>query len=212
MTLDWKMPAIVAGACLVLAMLTGIIVGNQFWVVVLKSLLSALGAGGAAFGLRWLALKFLPGLTDGGEAEIQTGKAVDIKVGQAEDDGFVDAGTEPSPAGTKDVDTADEGVLAEEIEELKAAPILADKEPEDPAALAPARPPETIGEVDVLPDLDVFSDSFVPPPMEGEGGQAEPPVGADTSRTARSRGGAGGDDPDTIAKAVRTMLTRERKG
>jgi hypothetical protein len=214
LSVEWKMPAIVAAAAFVLALIVGIFAGAQFWILILKSLLTGVGSGLCAFGLRWFALRFLPGIGSDEAAEAvesETGKNVDLKVGDAEDGGeAAEAVLEGSPRGGDE--RGDEG-FTEELEELKASPILGGAEDGDEATYAPVSQPGAIDDVDVLPDLDVFTDAFVPPSLEG-GSDAPMDSGPGPSGSRRSKEAerAGLDDPDLAAQAVRTLLSRERKG
>ncbi|HOX31803.1 MAG TPA: hypothetical protein PLB91_05695 [Spirochaetales bacterium] len=80
------------------------------------------------------------------------------------------------------------------------------------AALPPAsgRGSASFEDLDVLPDLEGFSDSFAPAEMHPA---AEP---APSSRGGSSGGGGGGRseplDPAALAQAVRTILKRDQKG
>jgi hypothetical protein len=215
LSVEWKMPAIVAAAAFVLALIVGIFAGAQFWVLILRSLLTGAGSGLCAFGLRWLALRFLPGIGSDEAveaAEGETGRNVDLKVGDAgESEESAETVLEGSPRGGEE--RGDEG-FTEELEELKASPILGDGEGEGgESTYASVSPPDAIGDVDVLPDLDVFTDAFVPPSLEGS---PDAPIdsapGPSGSRRSKEAARAGLDDPDIAAQAVRTLLSRERKG
>jgi len=236
-SIEWKMPAIAAAAAFVLAILIGIFAGASFWTLLLRSFLTGIGSGLAAFGLRWLAVKFLEAPAQEAPGR-ETGRNVDLRVGdeaapearaasdeRAAQEERAARAREERPAtdeGEAAVERADEAVsaedesprediLAEELEELKASPILKEAEEEE-RTYAPVRPPEAIDDVDVLPDLDVFTDAFAPPSVDG--GESEAPVDAAPSRPSGGggKGAAAGDDPGVLAQAVRTILTRERKG
>lgn len=80
----------------------------------------------------------------------------------------------------------------------------------------PARPPEIIHDVDELPDLQLFADSFVAPIVDEE--QLDP----DTSPTVSSASGfsssspkaagSGNFDVNEMVSAIQTMLKRDQKG
>jgi hypothetical protein len=214
LSVEWKMPAIVAAAAFVLALIVGIFAGAQFWILILKSLLTGVGSGLCAFGLRWLALRFLPGIGSDETAESdepETGRNVDLKVGDAETQGGAAETARDGERGAGE-ERGDEG-FTEELEELKASPILGEPESGDSATYAPVSTPGAVDDVDVLPDLDVFTDAFVPPALEGG---VEAPIdsapGPSASRRSKEADKAGLDDPDIAAQAVRTLLSRERKG
>jgi len=87
---------------------------------------------------------------------------------------------------------------------------LGDTSSDETGAEVPAKPPELIGDVDALPPLDAFADSFVSPigVEEGEGSSRSP---ANSSGSAGS--GAGGDfKAKEMAMAIQTILKRDQKG
>lgn len=117
-----------------------------------------------------------------------------------------------------DVDDEFSNEIATEVEEIRRSPLV---EPSEPEAKA-ARPPSLLDDVDVLPDLDGFQDSFASPIAgdDGDGGnddsvgfQPMEDLGDSHAYGARGSGGAGGDkNPEMIAKAVRTLLKKDEKG
>jgi hypothetical protein len=88
--------------------------------------------------------------------------------------------------------------------------------PADPAEDRGSRQPGGFDELDVLPDLDGFTDSFTASEFSsgGSGGDRSermPPVpSGGGSRPSRS--GQEGADPAALAQAVRTILKRDQKG
>ena len=111
-----------------------------------------------------------------------------------------------APAALEEVGPALSG--AEELGSL----IGPDEAEGGPAALPPAsgRGSASFEDLDVLPDLEGFSDSFAPAEMHPA---SEP---APSSRGGSSGGGGGGRseslDPAALAQAVRTILKRDQKG
>lgn len=109
------------------------------------------------------------------------------------------------------------------VEELDDASLLepeagADAEPAIPtnAALERDRRGAGIDDLDILPDLDAFSDSFTASEFaagDASGERADPsrPVLSEGSSSAR-QGPASGMDPASLAQAVRTILKRDQKG
>jgi hypothetical protein len=75
---------------------------------------------------------------------------------------------------------------------------------------APARPSSGFDELDVLPDLEGFADTFTSSEFSSGGGaeNARLPSGGGDSPS----GGGTGMDPAAIAQAVRTILKRDQKG
>ncbi|MBL8965843.1 MAG: hypothetical protein JNG85_02470 [Spirochaetaceae bacterium] len=75
--------------------------------------------------------------------------------------------------------------------------------------------PRSVGldELDVLPDLESLSESFVSTPAYHEAGAAPGREDEDRGYASRSSKGGGGDsDPAVLAQAVRTLLKRDQKG
>ncbi|HCM27964.1 MAG: hypothetical protein A2Z99_05900 [Treponema sp. GWB1_62_6] len=81
---------------------------------------------------------------------------------------------------------------------------------DDAGHAVPARPPELIGDVDVLPDLESMSDSFVSSIVDEtrEGGDAERPP----AKRGSVGDGAEKFDPREMASAIQTILKRDQKG
>jgi hypothetical protein len=84
-----------------------------------------------------------------------------------------------------------------------------------------SRTPKTEGydafdDLDVLPDLEGFSDSFAAPEFRDPGPSGDAPTGGDFVRPSGKSGlrTAGGEDldPVALAQAVRTILKRDQKG
>jgi hypothetical protein len=222
------MTIIAAAGCLVLSLLTGIIAGVGFWALILRALLMGILGGALALGLRWLLIRFLPELTGAAMErpampEGEMGQNVDIVVTDPEsreaDDGtagaarredvenFEEAGAEPETAAARG--RAGESDFTEELEELKSSPILTSKAEGDESSYQTVKPPDVIEDVDVLPDLESFQDSFAVSAPSGEEGSES--ASEERSSRAPSRGG-GANDPDLIAQAIRTALARDNKG
>ncbi len=112
----------------------------------------------------------------------------------------------------------DSGELQREVASLRADTLISN----DPNELAPEsggapRPSVALDELDTLPDLDGFSDTFSESHADGDASGG--PSGADASRmmgVSDSMPTAGnpnaGTDPAVLAKAVQTLLRRDQKG
>jgi hypothetical protein len=84
--------------------------------------------------------------------------------------------------------------------------------PETAASPLP-RGAEGLGDLDVLPDLEGFTDSFAASEFGAGESVSERESPAFSNRAAAgSRSGSGDMDPATLAQAVRTILKRDRKG
>ncbi len=83
-----------------------------------------------------------------------------------------------------------------------------------PASNGKSRPRSVgLDELDVLPDLDSLSESFVSTPAYHEAGAAPGRDDEDRGHASKSSKGGGGDsDPAVLAQAVRTLLKRDQKG
>jgi hypothetical protein len=222
--IDWKVAGISASVFFVLSFLIGLISGNPFVAVLLRAILfAALGALGA-LGVRFVIERFLPEmLTGAGATEDRAplnGQNVNIVVS---DDGtdaneatlveVVDAATDqevsPNVEGKAAVSVA-AGDFAEEIEELKADPLVTAEPGQESSPYEPIRPSEDLTDVDVLPDLDGFTSSFAP---QASAGDASDRASSPSSSSAgRTKSGKSGDDPSLTAQAIRTVLAREQKG
>jgi hypothetical protein len=107
------------------------------------------------------------------------------------------------------------------VEELDEESLLepeADAEPAIPTNATPDRDRRSVGfdDLDILPDLDGFSDSFTASEFAAGGASGERtdssrPVLPEGPSSAR-QGPASGMDPASLAQAVRTILKRDQKG
>lgn len=124
------------------------------------------------------------------------------------------------PRPKRKVETEGEALRASEAAELEDASLL---EPEArgveavaaiPANASSARDKPGFEDLDVLPDLDGFSDSFTASEFASGG---SPSSGSDrpaprSGGSASPRAGQEGMDPASLAQAVRTILKRDQKG
>jgi hypothetical protein len=71
-----------------------------------------------------------------------------------------------------------------------------------------------IGDVDILPDLESLSDSFITPlSVDGvEDGDESPRVAPRNASLSASKGDPGDFDSKEMAMAIQTILKREEKG
>lgn len=99
--------------------------------------------------------------------------------------------------------------LREEVKAIRDEDLVPAQAAPRPAAPGGPRPSVGVDELDVLPDLDSLSDSFIAPigdaqDEEGFAGRPSPSGG----------GGGGGDagDAAVMAKAIQTILRRDQKG
>ena len=115
-------------------------------------------------------------------------------------------------------DSVDSAELQREVASLRAETLISSEQGDlAPEGGGAPRPSVALDELDTLPDLDGFSDSFSESHHEATDPGAAP--GADSSRlmgVSDSMPTAGnpnaGTDPAVLAKAVQTLLRRDQKG
>jgi len=214
----------------VISLISGILGGNPFGVILLRMLLSALVLAGVAMGAGILLRKFLPELMQEAAA---TGAekpeaAVDIVLPE-ENPHQATAGMPPGAfdeppdfAPVEEPDGADSGEAAameplEELDEEAGTPGgEAASEPVSPAAeeeVEEAIPLEEdiaadgSAEIDALPDMEQFdSTNYVGPDISGLTN------GGDDFGQAQVDGIMSKEDPAQLAKAVRTFLKKDQEG
>lgn len=98
--------------------------------------------------------------------------------------------------------------LREEVKAIRDEDLVPAQAAPRPSAAGGPRPSVGVDELDVLPDLDSLSDSFIAPI-----GDAQDEEGF-AGRPSPSGGGGGGDagDAAVMAKAIQTILRRDQKG
>jgi len=217
-----------------LSALVGVFAGVFFIWIVVRALAFGALLGAAVYGAAYLIRRSLPGLLpedrpgEGGEgsdaifssgsAEPATGSRVDIVLpGEGAEAGLDASDVEDASEAEEVTMAGDEAPSARQvaedvsfIEEREAAggPVAA----VPPPHLAGDREakPDGIDDLDVLPDLDGFTDSFAAAEFSSSGGAAAAPQSrVEESGSQRSTDGL---DPASLAKAVRTILKRDQKG
>jgi hypothetical protein len=211
-----------------------------FGALFLRALLSGVGFAGLTFGAILLLKRFLPEIFDDSArpqdtgADPAIGSLVDIVL-PGGDEARPESGQGARPASSSRdadleslpsayADSVDSGELAREVASLRSDALVAndpgDTSPESAGSVAP-RPSVSLDELDTLPDLEGFSDSFAEgqpgdsdysdSPGGGAGGSSSRLMGvSDTMPTAGSPDA--GRDPVVLAKAVQTLLRRDQKG
>jgi hypothetical protein len=225
---DLRASLFVALGAFLLSALVGALAGVSVGWLLLRALIFGAVMGAAALGVARLARTFLPGLIpdrdgDGGEqafpagsAEAPAGSRVDIVLPGGEDE----ADSIDAEAGAEEAELAEEARPADGDGEPRPAEepsLMEDRGPAAPAMPSAhigsdrdARAPEGIDDLDVLPDLDGFTDSFAAAEFSSSGGTPAAvraaPEDSGSSRTSDAL------DPASLAKAVRTILKRDQKG
>jgi hypothetical protein len=200
----WKVPAGVGAAGAVISLIAGIAGGNAFGTVLLRALVSALLAGGMGLAVQYVLQRFLPDLT--GAAPEAPPAAVDILIDeevpmpaieQVEDSEALGnrPGNSPgfAPGYAPDFAPASEG--PEALQDFEAG-----AESLEPAEEEEAVSPEAVEE-DGLPDMDAVGQSS-PSPRSLKAGELE----------ARLDNVTQGQDPESLARAVRTFLRKDQEG
>jgi hypothetical protein len=243
---DLRASLVAACAAAALSALVGIIAGVGFFDLLLRALLGGALLGTAVFGGIIVLRKAVPGILGGdleSEAEAppmsvadpEIGSHVDIVLpGEAVEVEELEAEAEPLaakifPEGEADSGFAPEAGLLEpegaEDEAETAIPASSGARASPGAgarasAIADAererRSPSGFDELDVLPDLDGFTDSFTASEFAFGGSSAERPERSPGTGSgggsAGSKAGQEGMDPAALAQAVRTILKRDQKG
>jgi hypothetical protein len=209
---SWKAVAVFGGAGFLLSLLFGLFAGNPFGVVLLRVLLSSLGSAGLGFGLFTVIGRFLPEMLGAAGSPAERGEHVDIVLpGENPHAAGIDAGEQLG---------IDDAVPADEPE----------------SAVSEAEDAEEIGGVDDLGAVGIESGAGAAGTAEQAGGSEEgetdPVEEADAEAVSGglgarvSSGGleglgsrsrtvsAGGrpEDPETVARALRTMMKRDEEG
>lgn len=193
---NWKVPAGVGVAGAVISLIFGIAGGNAFGTVLLRALASALLAGGMGLAVQYVLQRFLPDLT--GAAPEAPPAAVDILIDEEVPMPAAEQVEDAEPLGGRQgyalgFDPASEG--PESLQDFEAGP-----ESLEPAEEEEAVSPEAVEE-DGLPDMDAVGQSS-PSPRSLKAGELE----------ARLDNVTQGQDPASLARAVRTFLRKDQEG
>lgn len=194
MKIDWRRSAIAATAAFVLSVLVGIIGGVSFLAVLLRATIGGIVFGAGAIGISALIGRFLPELrapSDQGPADAPGGK-LDIVVGDEVElsGGETEAETEWSGIAPEELEPGDEEERSDYTSEDQAAEASEADGAEEIETL------EEVDSADGLPEVEGFAESFTSESL-ASAGPAE--LRSDT-----------GNDPATIAKAIRTVLKRDQ--
>ena len=189
---NWKVPAGVGVAGAVISLIFGIAGGNAFGTVLLRALVSALLAGGIGLAVQYVLQRFLPDLT--GAAPEAPPAAVDILIDEEVPMPAAEQVEDAEPLGGRQgFDPASEG--PESLQDFEAGP-----ESLEPAEEEEAVSPEAVEE-DGLPDMDAVGQSS-PSPRSLKAGELEDRLDNVTQ----------GQDPASLARAVRTFLRKDQEG
>jgi hypothetical protein len=216
---NWKIPGWAAGAGAVISLAAGLAGGNAFGTILLRAVVSAVLAGALGFGAQHVLRRFLPGFGSGPQ---EAPRAVDILI----DEEVPFAGREERGAqATAGGQPGEEPGLSESLEAGLGMEELAAEEAEPFAAPAGSLEPGP------EPSFEPLEQDLEPPGGEEElaGGESlergEPDDGLGGVIAAPSRRGlkaeeleaqldnvTKGQDPVSLAKAVRTFLRKDQEG
>lgn len=214
-----------------LSFILGIFARADFFMLLLRALLAGIFSSGLSIAAYFILDNFLPEFFNSEDSQIdagmdraQSGKAVDIVL---DDD---EAAREMASVQRKaelfrnpfgDAPESRKSSLEGDAESLKDDPILLKEESENESDDDTSSLPIAVqNDLDVLPDLEGLSDTFIQP-LQGDSDFSsddrlksayqdlnETP----TQSTTRSSGSSDGRDTETIVKAVRTLMARDKKG
>jgi len=207
---------------LALSVIIAIFSGVPFGALALRALLSGLGFAALAYAALSVLRRFLPELFNDAapSPDAALGARVDIVL-PGGDEVAVETGGSLSVEPAVPTPTLDSGELQREVASLRSEALVPADTGED-VAVAP-RPSVALDELDTLPDLDGFSDSFAQAGAGssefGDAGLGATGTEPDASRlmgpsSSMPTAGApdAGNDPAVLAKAVQTLLRRDQKG
>ncbi|HUW68858.1 MAG TPA: hypothetical protein VMX33_01375 [bacterium] len=219
----------------ILSCLIALLARVPFGVLLMRAILSGLAFGAFVYGSIIVFQRFMPELLDGTAVKesdaSMLGSVVDIVVPGGE---YEHAGSERSASIGYDGAILsseqgpragiDSGELEREVADLRTDSLVAsDPQTFDQQGVesgnvgSPMAPRPSVGldELDTLPDLEGFSDSFSSGPVGGsdgsDDGSTAGPMGVSESMPTAGSPDSG-QDPVVLAKAVQTLLRRDQKG
>lgn len=207
MTFNWKLASGFAVFALVIAVLTGIIAGNPFGTIIVRSLFASVLFGALGTGIGFIVGKYLPELdfTEMSSADTDSNSSeVDIVVPEenphvrTETDGIIEvADTE--------FEESDEKAESERNGESEKENGVPEEKPPD--EMQPASSEEENRESDALPDIEKMEKSF-------SSGSDEDGSGPERTEASAAKVEVFGSeqDPSVIAQALRTFIKKDQGG
>ena len=209
MSFNWKIPAVAAGGAFLLSFLIGLMGTVRFGVVTMRALVWAVVFAVISFGVDLLLRKFLPELYSGQtHGPDEDGQTVDITLEEENPIGAEIPEMDEDPASGPGEDEAAGSILTE------TGPVSAGGESEDErefGQLAEVEEPDMVDEVSSedgtaegeFSDFQSFEGAFDTPERIDQPGKPQ----------AASIDVLGIDeDPETVAKAVRTFMKKDQEG
>lgn len=205
MKIDWRVSAIVAGSAFLLSIVIGVIGGVSFGILILRAVIAGVVFGAGAVGVVAVADRYLPELRQAPPSTDQPGRTVDIVVDGSSDP---EAGDEGDIAVLDVVEDEGEPETAEEPDQDQDGGfgVLEDVDggggTERPFATDAA---DQSGDLTLEDGIEELSPSDELPQVESlESGFREAPLGDGRIEDVTSSG----EDPATMARAIRTVLKR----
>lgn len=206
MTVNWKLLAVAAGGAFLLSLLVGAIGGVGFGTLLLRALLWALIFGGLAAGIEYALKNFLPELLSAGSAENEQPSEGGVDITLADENPHA---RNESPAAGDDAGAADDidDFMSETAGEDDSA---------DTGTVASESRSDGADEVEELEEVGGPTDSGSELPsfdgVEATFASAEPiSAGADSVPSSVDVLGSD-EDPEVVARAVRTLMNKDQEG
>jgi len=212
---DWKMIVISATLAFILSFIFGIFGSVSLGVLLIRALSGAIIFAAMAFGVAILLRRYLPELF---ELQVETTTAIEDDLSEVQDKqsipGHSDSLSVSKPRIDISIDDGD-GSFAVEMKpendtgstgSLDERNDLVDEISESEDAVSSTENDQVPANIDVLPDMGVFSNSF-----EGE-------LDDEVDRTGSKAGAVVLDimgeeqDPELVVRAVRTMVKKDQEG
>ncbi len=197
---DWKIIAGIATLAFLFSFIFGLIGAVGFGIIIVRAIIGAVVFAGLGYGISILLRKFLPelfeinsesilmseeNLSQNQEDSVEEKPQIDISIGSDKEDFAMAA------ADTSGLKTNVENELVDEITESKSDTNEAAEDDQIPS------------NIDVLPDMAVFSNSFNSEDNLDSSGTS----GAVTLDIMGEE-----QDPELVAKALRTMVKKDQEG
>ena len=207
---DWKMIAVIASLAFLFSFISGLIGSVGFGIIIIRAIIGSILFAGIGYGISILLRKFLPelfethaetalvsdeNLSQKQENPVDGKPKIDISIGSDKEEFAVEMESVDNPDSDSDLNS-------ETVDEVKSDLV-------DEISESKSEVDETAGgnnipsNIDVLPDMGVFSNSF------------------NSAEDLDSSGSSGNitldimgeeQDPELVAKALRTMVKKDQEG
>jgi hypothetical protein len=206
---NWKAVAVFAGVGVFLSLIFGIFAGNPFGVVLLRVVLCGAVAAGMGFGLLYVVDRFLPEVGGGAPQTQAVGEHIDIVVPGENPHDTSEERAEGAPADDADL-VADAVVGESEVDEISDTDSI-ELSPESGGEFLSGGADEEAGEPQEIGAAEESDFGSGAEPAE-TGSFAGGRVDSLGGRAASVNAGGQEQDPEVVARAVRTMMKRDEEG